>query len=492
MCLEDGKRFKSLKRHLRTQYNMTPEQYRDKWGLPADYPMVAPNYAVARSQLAKKMGMEPAMLVHAKAMGSGFTFFVVYGAVSHVVDLRQVKATIEQAAVPAQRGRQRRGAVRVRRIGLQPAEKSRKGVLGRGARGLLVDTQHRGQLVHRDLLEDLVVVRHLGWSPPTRGRIVAPTPHQPYLPPPRAPHHGGAEPGGLASPRKARQARCMSTAAEDRTLILVRHSKAEQVFGKPDHDRELTDRGHRDAKALGEWLHGHGLICDVVVCSTGLIGERLPLQQLLPGVDVAAAALSADGLPAAARAIMTTDSVPKLAAADGTGWSVAGIAKGAGMLAPALATMLVVLTTDALVDAQQLDLALRRATALTFDRLDVDGATSTNDTVLLLSSGASQIRVEQDDLDAAVFAACDDLAALGDDVVSIDNNYIQKTANYGQFCYPDGRMGSAADFIGGDPWLTNPREVAFALSVGAVSTKVNELFPGSMTPLPFFSQPEEE
>ena len=83
------------------------------------------------------------------------------------------------------------------------------------------------------------------------------------------------------------------------------------------------------------------------------------------------------------------------------------------------------------------------------------------------------------------------LAALGDDVVSIDNNYIQKTANYGQFCYPDGRMGSAADFIGGDPWLTNPREVAFALSVGAVSTKVNELFPGSMTPLPFFSQPED-
>jgi hypothetical protein len=83
------------------------------------------------------------------------------------------------------------------------------------------------------------------------------------------------------------------------------------------------------------------------------------------------------------------------------------------------------------------------------------------------------------------------LAALGDDVVSIDNNYIQKTANYGQFCYPDGRMGSAADFIGGDPWLTNPREVAFALSVGAVSTKVNELFPGSMTPQPFFSQSEE-
>ena len=139
--------------------------------------------------------------------------------------------------------------------------------------------------------------------------------------------------------------------------------------------RGFVDTHHTAEKVAAVLGVGAG---DVVVCSTGLIGERLPMQQLLPGVDAAAAALSADGLPAAARAIMTTDSVPKLAAADGTGWSVAGIAKGAGMLAPALATMLVVLTTDAAVSAPVLDDALRRATALTFDRIDSDAVSYTH------------------------------------------------------------------------------------------------------------------
>lgn len=167
------------------------------------------------------------------------------------------------------------------------------------------------------------------------------------------------------------------------------------------------------AEALSNWGTETGAI-EVAVCSTGLIGDRLPMDKLLPGVTeiVHDMAGGLSGGTDAAWAIMTTDTVPKqIAVHHRDGWNVGGMAKGAGMLAPSLATMLVVLTTDALVDAQQLDLALRRATALTFDRLDVDGATSTNDTVLLLSSGASQIRVEQDDLDAAVFAACDDLAA---------------------------------------------------------------------------------
>ncbi|HON75288.1 MAG TPA: bifunctional glutamate N-acetyltransferase/amino-acid acetyltransferase ArgJ [Dermatophilaceae bacterium] len=171
--------------------------------------------------------------------------------------------------------------------------------------------------------------------------------------------------------------------------------------------RGFVDTHHTAEKVAAVLGVGAG---DVVVCSTGLIGERLPMQQLLPGVDVAAAALSADGLPAAARAIMTTDSVPKLAAADGTGWSVAGIAKGAGMLAPALATMLVVLTTDAAVSAPVLDDALRRATALTFDRIDSDGCQSTNDTVVALASGASGIGVSVAELTAALTSVCASLA----------------------------------------------------------------------------------
>lgn len=109
---------------------------------------------------------------------------------------------------------------------------------------------------------------------------------------------------------------------------------------------------------------------------------------------------------------MTTDTVPKqVALHHEDNWTLGGMAKGAGMLAPSLATMLVVLTTDARADAPALDRALRRAAALTFDRLDIDGSCSTNDTVLLLSSGASEITPSQDDLDAAVLAACDDLCA---------------------------------------------------------------------------------
>ena len=149
---------------------------------------------------------------------------------------------------------------------------------------------------------------------------------------------------------------------------------------------------------------------DVAVCSTGLIGELLPMDKLLPGVTAAVKALDTDGGAAAATAIMTTDTVAKNAARTQDGWTVGGMAKGAGMLAPALATMLVVLTTDAVAGSETLNTALREATRVTFDRIDADGCMSTNDTVLLLASGASDIQPSQAELTAAVTAVCHDLA----------------------------------------------------------------------------------
>lgn len=166
------------------------------------------------------------------------------------------------------------------------------------------------------------------------------------------------------------------------------------------------------AAALSNWGTETGAV-EVAVCSTGLIGDRLPMDKLIPGVTEVVHELAGgiSGGTDAAHAIMTTDTVPKQAAIHHVDkWNVGGMAKGAGMLAPSLATMLCVVTTDAVATADQLDTALRNATRLSFDRLDVDGATSTNDTVLLLSSGASGVTPSQDDLDAAVLAVCDDLA----------------------------------------------------------------------------------
>ncbi|MFJ6750965.1 MULTISPECIES: bifunctional glutamate N-acetyltransferase/amino-acid acetyltransferase ArgJ [unclassified Streptomyces] len=148
----------------------------------------------------------------------------------------------------------------------------------------------------------------------------------------------------------------------------------------------------------------------VAVCSTGLIGELLPMDKLLPGVDKAVAQLDAHGGEKAALAIKTTDSVHKTAVSGRDGWTVGGMAKGAGMLAPGLATMLVVLTTDADVPADGLDAALRAATRTTFDRIDSDGCMSTNDTVLLLASGASGVVPEDAAFAEAVRTVCDDLA----------------------------------------------------------------------------------
>ncbi|MFJ1592260.1 bifunctional glutamate N-acetyltransferase/amino-acid acetyltransferase ArgJ [Kitasatospora albolonga] len=166
---------------------------------------------------------------------------------------------------------------------------------------------------------------------------------------------------------------------------------------------------HATAEKVAEVLEGHSA-GEVAVASTGLIGIPLPMDKLLPGIEQAAAALSEHGGEKAAIAIKTTDTVHKTAVAGGEGWTVGGMAKGAGMLAPGLATMLVVLTTDADVPAPQLDAALRDATRTTFDRVDSDGCMSTNDTVLLLASGACGITPEQDAFAEAVRAVCDDLA----------------------------------------------------------------------------------
>ncbi|MDX2919453.1 MULTISPECIES: bifunctional glutamate N-acetyltransferase/amino-acid acetyltransferase ArgJ [Streptomyces] len=166
---------------------------------------------------------------------------------------------------------------------------------------------------------------------------------------------------------------------------------------------------HATAEKVAEVLEGHSA-GEVAVASTGLIGILLPMDKLLPGIEQAAAALSEHGGEKAAIAIKTTDTVHKTAVAGGDGWAVGGMAKGAGMLAPGLATMLVVLTTDADVEAPALDAALRDATRTTFDRVDSDGCMSTNDTVLLLASGASGIAPEQAEFAEAVRAVCEDLA----------------------------------------------------------------------------------
>ena len=170
--------------------------------------------------------------------------------------------------------------------------------------------------------------------------------------------------------------------------------------------------GFQTTHAVAEQVSGNlgiGAV-DVVVCSTGLIGLANPREALLDGVDTAYAALSPDGGDDAAAAIMTTDSVSKQVLVEGAGWSIGGMAKGAGMLAPQLATMLVVLTTDAIVPAADLDAALRAATRVSFDRLDSDGCMSTNDTVTVLASGASGITPSVPDFTESLTQACTDLA----------------------------------------------------------------------------------
>ncbi|MFM8896969.1 MAG: bifunctional glutamate N-acetyltransferase/amino-acid acetyltransferase ArgJ, partial [Actinomycetales bacterium] len=176
---------------------------------------------------------------------------------------------------------------------------------------------------------------------------------------------------------------------------------------------------HRTAEVVAELLSAPGAISEggepvgageVAVCSTGLIGERLPMDRLLAGIRQAAGNLSRSGGDQAALAIMTTDTVPKTTVVDAGDFRIAGMAKGAGMLAPALATMLVVITTDARIDARTAQEALSEATRLTFDRIDSDGCMSTNDTVLLMASGASGAQPSAAEFTARLTRACAHLA----------------------------------------------------------------------------------
>ncbi|MER5880542.1 bifunctional glutamate N-acetyltransferase/amino-acid acetyltransferase ArgJ [Streptomyces sp. NPDC060235] len=187
------------------------------------------------------------------------------------------------------------------------------------------------------------------------------------------------------------------------TAVVLNSGGANACTG-PKGFQDTHATAEKVAEALGDTGAG-----SVAVCSTGLIGVLLPMDRLLPGVDRAVAALSPHGGEKAAIAIKTTDTVHKTSVATRAGWTVGGMAKGAGMLAPGLATMLVVITTDADVPAEALDRALRDATRTTFDRVDSDGCMSTNDTVLLLASGASGVTPEHAEFAEAVREVCDDL-----------------------------------------------------------------------------------
>ncbi len=165
---------------------------------------------------------------------------------------------------------------------------------------------------------------------------------------------------------------------------------------------------HKTAEHVGQSLNVSA--GEVIVCSTGLIGELLPMPKIIAGIESIVPVLSNDGLQTSAQAIMTTDSVPKIATANFQGAEFAGIAKGAGMLAPALATMLSVIMTDAVV-SEKVQEIFQRVTDRTYNRIDSDGCTSTNDTVLFMSSGASGVKIADQDLESMLMQICGSLSA---------------------------------------------------------------------------------
>ena len=189
-----------------------------------------------------------------------------------------------------------------------------------------------------------------------------------------------------------------------RVRAVVLNSGGANACTGPQGFQDTHATAERLAAALGD---SPG---EIAVCSTGLIGERLPMDKLLAAVDAAVAEADRGGGVHAADAIRTTDTVVKIAFRRADGYTIGGMAKGAGMIAPALATMLCVLTTDADLTPEELDSALREATAVTFDRLDTDGCMSTNDTVLLLASGASGVKPRRADFARALTEVCADLA----------------------------------------------------------------------------------
>ncbi|MCQ0012266.1 bifunctional glutamate N-acetyltransferase/amino-acid acetyltransferase ArgJ [Actinomadura madurae] len=247
--------------------------------------------------------------------------------------------------------------------------------------------------------------------------------------------------------------------------------------------------GFQDTHATAEKAAGvlEDSAGEIAVCSTGLIGERLPMDLLLPGVEKAAAELSrGDGGLAAADAIRTTDTVAKIAFRQGAGgYMIGAMAKGAGMLAPSLATMLCVVTTDADLPAAALDRALRAATAVTLDRLDSDGCMSTNDTVLLLASGAAGAVPDEEEFTALLTDVCGDLtrqllvdaegaskaiaievvgAASEDDAVtvgrSIARNNLLKCAIHGE----DPNWGRVLSAVGTTDAVFEPDQVNVAIN----------------------------
>jgi glutamate N-acetyltransferase/amino-acid N-acetyltransferase len=165
---------------------------------------------------------------------------------------------------------------------------------------------------------------------------------------------------------------------------------------------------HKTAEHVGQSLNVSA--GEVIVCSTGLIGELLPMPKIIAGIESIVPVLSNDGLQTSAQAIMTTDSVPKISTANFNGAEFAGIAKGAGMLAPALATMLSVIMTDAVV-SEKVQEIFQRVTDRTYNRIDSDGCTSTNDTVLFMSSGASGVKIADQDLESMLMQICESLSA---------------------------------------------------------------------------------
>lgn len=184
------------------------------------------------------------------------------------------------------------------------------------------------------------------------------------------------------------------------------------VFNSGNANACTGEQGLQDAQTM-QRLTAEGIGAEpaqVAVCSTGIIGDQLPMQKVAGGIAEVVQRLGDHGADAAS-AIMTTDTIAKEVLVKGDGWTLGGMGKGAGMMAPSLATMLVCLTTDAKVDSNALQTALERATATTFDTLDIDGSTSTNDTVIAMASGASGVSPEQAELDAAVHEACAELAA---------------------------------------------------------------------------------
>jgi glutamate N-acetyltransferase / amino-acid N-acetyltransferase len=182
-------------------------------------------------------------------------------------------------------------------------------------------------------------------------------------------------------------------------------------FADTHRTAELLANALRQAQGTAGSAQADIGAIDIAVCSTGLIGVRLPMDKVAAGINDLVPLVRPDGGQAAAEAILTTDSVTKQASYSDEGWSIGGMAKGAGMLAPGLATMLVVLTTDAVVDSEQLHDQLASACRRSFERIDSDGCMSTNDTVIVMSSGASGVRPTLRDFQAALDETCHDLAS---------------------------------------------------------------------------------